>query len=64
MINQTYLTSSILSNLNNLPKVKGAAIILDDNSERIYSIKVRPKMSWHGGDTPSAVKVKKQILEI
>ncbi|AJF62494.1 MAG: hypothetical protein QT11_C0001G0345 [archaeon GW2011_AR20] len=64
MINQTYLTSSILSNLNNLPKVKGAAIILDDNSERIYSIKARPKMSWHGGDTPSAVKIKKQVLQI
>ena len=63
-INQTYLTSSILANLNNLPKVKGAAIILDDNSERIYSIKVRPKMSWHGGETPSAVKIKKQVLQI
>jgi hypothetical protein len=63
-INQTYLTSSILTNLNNLPKVKGAAIILDDNSERIYSIKVRPKMSWHGGETPSAVKIKKQVLHL
>ena len=63
-INQTYLTSSILANLNNLPKVKGAAIILDDNSERIYSIKVRPKMSWHGCETPSAVKIKKQVLQI
>ncbi|MEK6906998.1 MAG: ATP-binding protein [Nanoarchaeota archaeon] len=63
-INQTYLTSSILANLNNLPKVKGAAIILDDNSERIYSMKVRPKMSWHGGDTPSAVKIEKKLLEI
>ncbi|MEK6841324.1 MAG: helicase HerA-like domain-containing protein [Nanoarchaeota archaeon] len=63
-INQTYLTSSILFNLNNLPKVKGAAIILDDNSERIYPIKVRPKMSWHGGETPSAVKVKRQMLQI
>lgn len=64
MINQSYLTSSILANLNNLPKVKGAAIILDDNSERIYTMKVRPKMSWHGGDTPSAVKIKKQVLQI
>ena len=63
-INQTYLTANILTNLNDLPKVKGAAIILDDNSERIYSMKVRPKMSWHGGDTPSAVKVKKQLLQI
>ena len=63
-INQTYLTANILTNLNDLPKVKGAAIILDDNSERIYSMKVRPKMSWHGGDTPSAVRVKKQLLQI
>jgi len=63
-INQAYLTEGILGYLNNLPKVKGSGIILDDNNERIYPIKVRPKISWHGGDTPSAVKVKKEVLKI
>src|SRR3990167_3167627 len=53
VIMQTYLNSDILGYLNNLPKLKGSAIILDDNSERIYPMRVRPKMSWHGGSAPS-----------
>ncbi|MBI4159237.1 ATP-binding protein [Candidatus Woesearchaeota archaeon] len=63
MIMQTYLAEDILGYLNDLPNVRGSGIILDDNSERIYSFKVRPKMSWHGGDAPSAVKVKKKLFE-
>ena len=63
-IMHTYLTSDILSNLNNLPSHKGSAIVLDDNSERIYAFRTRPKMSWHGGDTPSSVKKKRRLLEV
>jgi hypothetical protein len=58
---QTYLTSDIASYLNNLPNAKGGAILLDDNSERIYPMRVHPKRSWHGGEAPSALKVKKEI---
>ena len=61
---QTYLTNDILDYINSLPDIKGAGIILDDNSERIYPFKTRPKLSWHGGDAPSAVKVKRKILDI
>jgi hypothetical protein len=60
---QTYLTSDILSYMNDLPSIKGSGIILDDNSERIYPFKNRPKYSWHGGDAPSAVKLKKELFE-
>jgi len=63
-IMQTYLTSDILTYINNLPDIKGAGIIMDDTSERIYPFKTRPKLSWHGGDAPSAVKIKKNILDI
>ena len=63
-IMQTYLTSDILTYINNLPDIKGSGIILDDNSERIYAFKTRPKLSWHGGDAPSAVKIKRKILDI
>ena len=62
-IMQTYLADDLLTYINDLPSSKGSAIILDDNNERIFSVKVRPKMSWHGGDTPSAVKVKKKLFE-
>ena len=60
---QTYLTSDILSYMNDLPSIKGSGIILDDNSERIYPFRNRPKLSWHGGDAPSAVKIKKELFE-
>jgi len=63
-IMQTYSTKDVLSYLNNLPKIKGSAMLLDDNSERIYPIQIKPKMSWHGGETPTAVKLRKEILEM
>lgn len=58
---QSYVLGDIQKNLNDMPKLSGSAIILDDNSERIYPIKVHPKLSWHGGETPSAVKIKKSL---
>jgi len=58
---QSYMTSDLISHLNNLPKEKGACIILDDNSERIYPIKIRPRFTWHGGESPSAVEYKKEL---
>ena len=64
-IMQTYLYGDIQKYLNNLPREKGSAIILDDNSERIYPVKIRPKVTWHGGEAPSAVKAKrKELLEL
>ena len=60
---QTYLTSDILKYMNDLPAIKGSGIILDDNSERIYPFRNRPKLSWHGGDAPSAVKIEKKLFD-
>ncbi|MDP3917364.1 MAG: ATP-binding protein [Nanoarchaeota archaeon] len=58
---QTYLVTDLAGYINNLPKLRGSAIILDDNSERIYPIRVHPKRSWHGGEAPSAIKLKKEV---
>ena len=55
-ITQSYLYSSISDKLNGLPRLKGSAIILDDNSERIYPMRVRPRFTWHGGEAPTAIK--------
>jgi DNA helicase HerA-like ATPase len=54
-ITQSYLYESISSKLNGLPRLKGSAIILDDNSERIYPMRVRPRFTWHGGEAPTAI---------
>ncbi len=59
-IMQSYLAEDIITSLNNLPKLKGSALLLDDNSERIYMIRVRPKFTWHGGEAPTAIKAEKR----
>ena len=58
---QSYLVTDLQTYLNNLPKLKGASIILDDNSERIYPVGIHPKRSWHGGEAPSALSIKKEL---
>lgn len=55
-IMQTYMRYDITEYIDNLPRQNGAAIILDDNSERVYPVQVRPRMSWHAGGTPTAIK--------
>jgi len=57
-IMQTYLLSDIRKLLQELPKTKGAALILDDNSERIFNVQIRPRQSWHAGESPVAIKEK------
>ena len=60
-IMQSYLLENVNQYMNNLPSLKGSAIVLDDNSERIYPIRVRPRFTWHGGEAPSAIKKQKKL---
>lgn len=55
-IMQSYVLSGIKQQMDDLPALKGSAIILDDNSERIYPMRVRPKFTWHGGEAPTSIK--------
>jgi len=57
-IMQTYMTSTLTKLLDELPRTKGVALVLDQNQERIYSIQMRPRFSWHGGETPTAIPPK------
>jgi len=60
-IMQSYLLDSIKKYMDELPTLKGSAIILDDNSERIYPMRIRPRFTWHGGEAPTAVRVDKKL---
>ncbi len=60
-IMQSYLLDSIKQYMDDLPTLKGSAIILDDNSERIYPMRMRPRFTWHGGEAPTAVNVEKEL---
>lgn len=55
-IMQSYLFANIKQQMDDLPALKGSAIILDDNSERLYPMRVRPRFTWHGGEAPTALK--------
>jgi hypothetical protein len=57
---QTYMGSDIRKYLVDLPRLPGACIILDDNSERIYPVQIRPRLTWHGGETPKSISKKAQ----
>lgn len=57
-IMQTYVLKDIHELISSLPRQTGSAIILDDNSERLYSAQVRPRLSWHAGGSPAAIKEK------
>jgi len=60
-IMQSYLLESIKQYMDDLPTLKGSAIILDDNSERIYPMRMRPRFTWHGGEAPTAIKAEKRL---
>ncbi|MDO8628786.1 MAG: DUF853 family protein, partial [Nanoarchaeota archaeon] len=58
---QSYHYNNIQGFMNELPRTRGAALILDDNSERIYPAQIKPKRSWHGGSSPFALKIVKEL---
>lgn len=60
-IMQSYILESIKKQMDDLPSLKGSAIILDDNSERIYPMRIRPRFTWHGGEAPTAIKAEKRL---
>ncbi len=57
---QSYMREGLVQQLDNLPGEKGSAIVFDDTNERMYPIKVRPRLTWHGGGAPSALKEEKK----
>ena len=61
---QSYMREGLDKQLNYLPRVKGAALIFDDINEKIYSMRVRPRYTWHGGSTPSVILKKKKIFQL
>jgi len=60
-IMQSYMLESISQYMNELPSLRGSAIILDDNSERIYPMRIHPRFTWHGGEAPVAIKKEKKL---
>jgi hypothetical protein len=60
---QSYMREGLVHQLDDLPREKGAAIIFDDNNEKMYPIRLRPRFTWHGGEDPSALPKKEEGFE-
>jgi len=56
LLAQSYQREGLMRAMNWLPRVKGTAVLFDDANEKILQIRVRPRMTWHGGASPTAVK--------
>ena len=48
-IRPTYMYSSIEESIKKVGDERGVALIVDDTSESSHIIKIRPRISWHGG---------------
>jgi len=59
LLMQSYMRSNLNSIIDDLPRVKGAALVFDDTNERMYPIQIRPRFTWHGGESPIAFHEKK-----
>ena len=47
-----YMKERVNDSLKKMGDDRGVALLIDDTSESIHIIKVRPRKSWHGGDDP------------
>jgi len=55
MLTQSYLREGLEKQLNILPNESGSALILDDANERIFPVRIKPRVSWHGGSSPTLI---------
>jgi energy-coupling factor transporter ATP-binding protein EcfA2 len=58
LLTQSYMKEGLVDAVDRLPRVKGAGVLFDDSNERIYPFRVRPRFTWHGGSSPTALRNK------
>lgn len=59
-IMQSYMREGLDKQLSDLPDLAGSGVVFDDLNERMYPIRVRPRLSWHGGAAPTAMRKVKE----
>ncbi len=53
---QTYIQEELWKYIDRLPRgMIGSAILLDDNLEKIFTVNIRPRISWHSGATATII---------
>lgn len=51
-IRPTYMHGQISESIKKIGSEKGVAVLVDDTSEAVHVIQLRPRVSWHGGGEP------------
>ncbi|MBS3123215.1 hypothetical protein J4437_01130 [Candidatus Woesearchaeota archaeon] len=62
-LTQSYMQKGLEREVDQLPRVKGSAVIFDDANERIFPLQMRPRFTWHGGSSPQALPEKKEFFK-
>ncbi len=62
-LTQSYMATGLADEVDHLPRIKGSAVIFDDANERIFPVQMRPRTTWHGGSSPTALKEKKNDFD-
>ncbi len=50
----TYMSTDLNKLYSEMPRQKGYALVIDDNTEKVWMIKTRPRFSWDSSVTASA----------
>lgn len=61
MLMQSYMRTGLDTELDNLPRFQGAGVIFDDTNEKMFPIRIRPRITWHGGESPNAIPKGKKL---
>ncbi len=61
---QSYMREGLDKAVSDLPRVKGSGIVFDDINERMYVMRIRPRITWHGGGSPTPFERKKTLFEL
>ena len=51
----SYMKENIGDSIRKMGMEQGIAFILDDTTEAAHIVRMRPRLSWHGGNEPSAL---------
>jgi len=63
LLMQSYMHRGLDEEISILPQIKGAALIFDDANERLFPVQMRPRFTWHGGSSPTAIREKKSDFD-
>jgi uncharacterized protein len=63
LLMQSYMRVGLVEETDRLPRVQGSGILFDDNNEKMYPMRVKPRFTWHGGSSPTAIPKEKDNKE-